>query len=334
MKLFGIVCALGMGVILSRFGGCFLPSRPVKCGGVLREEQALVVAFGSNGDKILLGTDLGKIGEIDVASGAFRKVGDIGACRHLAFLGDETLVQIDSDYRIKLWKIIAGRLTSITSPVLPAHGIHLGTSPDTMVLAIAGTDGKVHVWSRSDAQKDDILLVPDRLPPCSTIAVAPGGQAIGVVGNDRQIWVWQKSLKRAFSIRPQTYFYDLAFSPDGLSMAATNQDCSVEIVDLSSEKISSVYGKHGCNVVALAYSPNGKCLAAGSLDGRISLWDCELQKRVKTLEGQFGPVGKVCFSRDGKMLVSVDRAGSLKAWNLQDFSEQMSIEYLISKLSR
>src|SRR5947209_26100 len=77
-----------------------------------------------------------------------------------------------------------------------------------------------------------------------------------------------------FTHEEKKYFFCLAFSPDGKSLAAGSQDGATHVWDVASKKKMHALGGRDDWVEALAFSPDGKWLAAGG-GGFARVWDLQ-----------------------------------------------------------
>ena len=109
-----------------------------------------------------------------------------------------------------------------------------------------------------------------------------------------------------------------AFSPDGRYVAesrvAERADVSsIRVLDLSSDKPVSAFGKH--RAFSLAISPNGMILASGHWD-IVTLWNLFTGQRVGVLRGFGRYVEGLSFSKDGKLLAGGTDFGGLQIWDV------------------
>lgn len=101
------------------------------------------------------------------------------------------------------------------------------------------------------------------------------------------------------------YVCDLAFTPDGSTLAAGS---NLPIVRLWSTETGSkklIFDKPFQNKVSsVAISPDGVLLAAGADDWRVAVWNLHSGELAYTLSGHKGWVNSVAFSADGRILAT------------------------------
>ncbi len=131
--------------------------------------------------------------------------------------------------------------------------------------------------------------------------------------------LWQAGENSPQKRRVAEAIADLAFSPDGNSLAAASMDGSATVWKLSSSaQPLSLPGDR--RLRAIAFSPDGSVIATGDEDGAIKLWAAG---SGKPLDRQLEPDGEhhhllrirsLGFGPDGK-LVSAGMDKTLKVWN-------------------
>ena len=108
--------------------------------------------------------------------------------------------------------------------------------------------------------------------------------------------------------------FDVAFSPDGRSIAAACSDKSLHLFDVQTLAHRRTLRGHKDQILSVAFSPDGKLLASASWKGEVRLW--ELGKdRVKVLSGHKPDVWSLAFSPDGGVLASGDQDGTIRLWS-------------------
>src|SRR5207247_9463472 len=76
---------------------------------------------------------------------------------------------------------------------------------------------------------------------------------------------------------------DLAFSPDGQTLATTSWDNTVRLWDVTTGKELATLEGHVNATGGVAFSPDGRTLASTSLDGAVKLWNVATHHEVVTL---------------------------------------------------
>ncbi|MBK9262375.1 MAG: PD40 domain-containing protein [Polyangiaceae bacterium] len=109
---------------------------------------------------------------------------------------------------------------------------------------------------------------------------------------------------------------EVAFSPDGKTIASTSADNTVRLWDVSTGTEMRKLEGHTNTVSHLRFSPKGDELASYSWDGSTRLWDVATGAQRELFQGCSRPV----FSLDGTTLALACHPG-LRLWDLQKGSE-------------
>jgi WD40 repeat protein len=129
--------------------------------------------------------------------------------------------------------------------------------------------------------------------------------------------------KQRTTIEAHTYdVRDIAFSPDGKTIASCGDTLTIKLWNIASGKNTSTFKGHSPDakrsqlgtIFALAYSPDGKTLASGGDDMTARLWDVGTGENTATFADQ-AAVTLLAFSPDGKSLFG--RGSELRLWDLK-----------------
>lgn len=106
----------------------------------------------------------------------------------------------------------------------------------------------------------------------------------------------------------------LAWSPDGRSLASSNDADSIDLWDVDSERLLRTLEGHGNGVDALAWSPNPTLIAGASGDigpVEIGIADPATGERIHLLTAHDDYLSDLAFSPDGRLLESSAGGGRI-----------------------
>jgi len=173
----------------------------------------------------------------------------------------------------------------------------------------------------------------------NAVAFHPSGKWIAAANHSGSVAVWDVS---AFSsdgeISPDPIFtfttespaLSLAYSPDGKTLAVSDQMGNITFLDaLSGAKIRTLAGAHNGAIRQVEFSPNGAQFATASDDGFAAVWDANTDALIYSLsEDSVSPVFGLSFSADGSLLATSNDNATVVVWNLKDGSVSAKLTYL------
>lgn len=108
---------------------------------------------------------------------------------------------------------------------------------------------------------------------------------------------------------------DVAFSPDGLWLAADLGGGNIGLWDVAGGALQRTLPGHTLAVRSVAFSPDGGSLATGGEDGTARVWDLAAGTEA-TLGGPRGALSRVSFSPNGRTLAAASDDGAIWLWDL------------------
>src|SRR5262249_42901700 len=103
----------------------------------------------------------------------------------------------------------------------------------------------------------------------------------------------------------QGVIWNLAFAPDGKTVASASADGTVRLWDAATaQQRGLLQHPQGAHLRGIGYSPDGKLLATGALDGTVRLWDTGSLQQRAVLQRHTALVFSARFSPDGKTLAT------------------------------
>ena len=187
---------------------------------------------------------------------------------------------------LKVWEVAKRQLHRRLSGHT-AFCVSLDFSKDGTRLASGSRDGTAIIWSTATWKAMQTLQNP---APDPTAGFGQPGKGI---------------------------FDDVAFSPDGQTLAVAGFEGSVQLWDVASGTLLEMLKGHSSTVSAVAFSPDGRTLATGGSDQTVRLWNVATRRELMQLNSgnvELGTVESLVFSPDGQHLLAGCR-GSTAFWS-------------------
>lgn len=218
--------------------------------------------------------------------------------QHRPVLGQPDLRGFEWRY---LWRLSQGGRPLILRG-LTGGMVRAAFSPDGRRLATASTDQSV-------SRKRKVTVRLWGLPTRGTVGMAQGRKGPMTAAAQRVI----ASLEGG-------EVEDIAFSPDGNTLALVGTNHTLKLWSLITKKLAIVPERLKDKTLAVAFSPDGRTIATGSQDGTAMLWDLATKRATAALRdvarADDGPINALAFSPDGKILAMGTWSGAVEFWNI------------------
>ncbi len=121
-------------------------------------------------------------------------------------------------------------------------------------------------------------------------------------------------LRLAWRASADDYVTALAWSADGLRLAAATAGGPVLVLDAGAGRLAERLAGHALGTLDLAWRPGASFLATAGQDGVTRLWEAESGAQLRELEGGSVWVERLAWSPDGELLATAS-GRSLRVWD-------------------
>jgi WD40 repeat protein len=198
---------------------------------------------------------------------AFSRVGNllaVGDSGHERRHGDVTIWDWEGRRRLVA---LRGHLGGITV---------LAFAPDGSRLASGDSAGVVKLWDVATGRERTTLQACEPGNGVTAMVISPDGALLvtaGVVDRWVRIWDAASGGPRGELLRTSSGVTDLAFSPDGTTLAVAQGDGTAALWGVAPPREQGSVRAQGRGLQSVAFSSDGRLLATGGMDGAVRFWD-------------------------------------------------------------
>jgi WD40 repeat protein len=193
--------------------------------------------------------------------------------------------------------------------------------PDGQMLASGANDDIAILWDIQGRQSLGQTIVRHGSELVS-VAHSPvsGMLALGTADSAVLLLDMSSGEPVSYTLRGHTegWVNDVAFSPDGQTLASAGDDDRIILWDVESrqQRGEPIVG-HTDDVLSIAFSPDGSILASGSADATVILWNVETGEPLGlSLKSHEDWITDVEFSPDGSTLASCGWDETIVLWDI------------------
>jgi WD40 repeat protein len=214
------------------------------------------------------------------------------------------LASAGPDGPIALWDVGSGEKVHDLAGAATRYSL-LAFSPDGKTLAAGGEDGRISFWDVLTGDPREPL--PGHTAPVRAVAYSPDGRLLASAGSDKTVQLFELASRRRLNVFfGTTAFTNLAFSPDGRTLAAVCEapDSAVRLWEVETNAERVLTGHTG-PISGVAFHPAGRLLAVAFSDGTVQLRDLAPgSPKVRAVDfSACGRAESLAFAPEGRHLL-------------------------------
>jgi WD40 repeat protein len=246
----------------------------------------------------------------------------------LAFTKDETTLIESNGAEVRVWDVTTGKLVR---PVGKHSGsvTSMSVSPDGETVAVGSySRGALHQWNLSTGKQVFPLGLSSDVVRAASLS--PNGKTVAAAVNIGSVATWELKSNKSQWMHTEAdeYIGDVAFSPDGMTLAVGSagvSDGKIALRDVETGRLVRSWSTQFSGSDArVAYSPDGLSLACANLSKLVSVCDVKNSKVRFKFSTTDSWVWGTAFAPDGRFLATASTDGTLRIWDAADGSARRS----------
>jgi WD40 repeat protein len=247
--------------------------------------------------------------------------------------GGRTLALGQGDGHVRVWN-------TADQKYLNDFAAHAGRitacrySEDARILATVGEDQKVRVW---ETQTGKILHEYEAPPFAHRLYFSRDGRKLACAHWNEEhthgsvrVWDLKESGEIVTFPAHLEQIWDIAFSPDGQTLATGSPDSTAKLWDLNDvTQPKFVLRGRLLAVISLDFSPAGRRLAVSGDSGETKIWDVRTGQELVSLKGGDGFIRHTVFVDEDTLLTAGGTSGprtELFLWHAPSVAEVAAAE--------
>jgi WD40 repeat protein len=182
---------------------------------------------------------------------------------------------------VLLWDVNSRELRRLRGHTAPVDLVAF--SPNGEWLASRDLKGHLILWDWQVKDTPPSRTLSDSQAVVSFVFSPDSNMIASCNTTDNKILLWRVGtgeLAGEFSLGPGGFVTNLAFDPEGKTLAAAMNDRTIVLLDVVKGQVINSLAGHTDWVTSLKFSKSGNRMASGSSDGTLILWDVVAQAQI------------------------------------------------------
>lgn len=189
----------------------------------------------------------------------------------------------------------------------------LALSPDTSVLALAGSERQVFLWDMTRRVPSHVL--EGSRDQARALSFSPDGRQLAVAGLEGVVRLFDaRTAELKSELLGKVPLQSASFVPGKDQLVAGDREGFLAVWQLTEQRLAHRFRAHADWVLSTAVTADGQRIASAGADRKVKLWDTRTRALLLELSGHTGKVLSVDFSPDDQLLASAGEDKTVRLW--------------------
>jgi WD40 repeat protein len=221
------------------------------------------------------------------------------------------LASVSNDQMCRIWNTRDGTCKELRGHSEGVLGVCW--SSDGKKLATCSEDQTIRIWNAEGGKA--LAALRGHTGRVTSVVWCNGDQQLVSSSDDGTVRFWSTEPRdETPRLHVDGGVNDLAWSPNGLRIAASQGKGPVMLFDPTDGESPIVFGKESSSC-SISWASNGKLLASGGCDRAVHVWNVDSGAEVRALPGNVEKTHRLAWSHHSSALAAVDEGGNIFVWN-------------------
>jgi WD40 repeat protein len=266
------------------------------------------VAFSPDGGSVVSGSSDKTFKLWNLSTGLVRTFeGHFGSVWDVEFSADgQTALSSAPADKVRLWDIATGGLLrTLEEPSILGVGAVAFSGDGRTALGWESGGHKIFLWNLASGKLERTLTGHSEL--VNGARFSRDGRGALSLSSDNTLRIWDVATGQLVRSMSMNWSLERSalLSSDGRFAVLCDRN-GMELWDIRTERLPSVFEGHSAFVNKVAFSPDGRQVVSANNDETLKLWDLTSGRLLRTFEGNAGPPDLLAVSATHSITLSVE----------------------------